>query len=125
MSFDSYHFIGFVLLVVVLYHAIRPTYYRYIWILLCSYFFYGFWEYRFLFLLFGMTVVSFYTALWLENNRGCKNSNKILAGFILLALMPLVFDDSWLLRLVRRRTRLGRARYYSSDRDLFFYVAGN
>jgi alginate O-acetyltransferase complex protein AlgI len=90
MSFDSYHFIGFVLLVVVLYHAIRPTYYRYIWILLCSYFFYGFWEYRFLFLLFGMTVVSFYTALWLENNRGCKNSNKILAGFILLALMPLV-----------------------------------
>jgi D-alanyl-lipoteichoic acid acyltransferase DltB (MBOAT superfamily) len=48
-------------------------------LLLASYFFYGFWDYRFLVLLLISTVVDYMVGLWLEDTRDTNIRRRILA----------------------------------------------
>ncbi len=51
---------------------------RKLWLLLCSYFFYGSWDYRFLALLGGMTCIDYVVALALEKRDGATARKLIL-----------------------------------------------
>lgn len=64
MAFTSIHFLLFVPLVVAVYFAI-PFRYRWLWLLLASYYFYMSWQPEYVLLLIGTTTVTFFTARWM------------------------------------------------------------
>lgn len=64
MAFTSIHFLLFVPLVVAVYFAI-PFRYRWLWLLLTSYYFYMSWQPEYVLLLIGATTVTFFTTRWM------------------------------------------------------------
>ncbi len=65
MLFNSMVFPAFLLVVLCVYYCLkhRP---QNIWLLAASYFFYGWWDWRFLFLLFVSTITDYVCAMLLE-----------------------------------------------------------
>ena len=61
---------------------------RYV-LLIASYFFYGWWDWRFCFLLFGLTLVAYFTALHIEAHRGKKWS--VAIGVIVPLMILAIF----------------------------------
>lgn len=64
MAFTSIHFLLFVPLVVAVYFVI-PFRYRWLWLLLASYYFYMSWQPEYVLLLIGTTTITFFTARWM------------------------------------------------------------
>src|SRR5215213_3630822 len=90
MLFNSYIFWVFFALVISLYHAL-PFRWQNRMLLIASYVFYGTWDWRFLFLLAGTTLMDYFVALGIagaETRRGKKGlllvsicGNLLLLGF--------------------------------------------
>ncbi len=59
MSFVEFRFLWFFLAVFVVYWAMRDNGARKLWLLLCSYFFYAAWNWKFTFLVLGSTTVDY------------------------------------------------------------------
>lgn len=89
MLFNSGEFLVFFPFVVLCYYLI-PQKFRYIWLFLCSYFFYMCWNVAYGLLLFGTTLVTYIGARMLEGAgeepSGIKRKNRILAIVILLGI---------------------------------------
>lgn len=68
MLFNSFNFILFALIFFPIYHFSSGRYRLFI-TLISSYIFYGFFDYRFLLLIFGITITNFYFAILLERKR--------------------------------------------------------
>lgn len=66
MVFVEARFFFFFAIVFVVYWLIPANRNRKIWLLITSYFFYGSWDYRFLFLLIASTSVDYFAALYLD-----------------------------------------------------------
>lgn len=60
MQFNSLVFVAFLIVVVGLYHRLRSVKAQNVWLLLASYLFYGWWDYRFLALIGASTLVDFW-----------------------------------------------------------------
>jgi alginate O-acetyltransferase complex protein AlgI len=65
MIFTEPRFILFFLVSFAVHWTLRSRKARKVWLLLCSYFFYGCWDYRFLALIVGLTSLDYSVALWL------------------------------------------------------------
>ena len=65
MLFNSFNFLIFFPIVLLTYFAI-PAKVRYIWVLICSYYFYASWDFIFIFLLFFITLITYFAALGVE-----------------------------------------------------------
>ena len=75
MWFNSWEFLLFLPTVLIFYyifsHRVQNT-----WLLFASYFFYGWWDWRFLFLILGSTIVDYFAALYIYN-RADQQKRKI------------------------------------------------
>jgi alginate O-acetyltransferase complex protein AlgI len=69
MSFVEFRFLWFFLIVFSLYWAMRENAPRKIWLLFCSYAFYGAWNWKFLFLLFASTTVDYTVGRMLARHK--------------------------------------------------------
>ena len=83
MLFNSFIFFVFLLLVLPVYYALNQQKLRVIFLLICSYVFYGYWDYRFCFLLAFSTVVDFY----LGRRMGQEEDDKIRKRLLLTSLI--------------------------------------
>lgn len=69
MLFDSYEYYLFLPIVFLLYWSLRSSYkYQNILILLSSYFFYGWWDWRFLSLIFVNSILDYYVSLRIQES---------------------------------------------------------
>src|SRR5438094_9495146 len=59
MSFVEFRFLWFFLAVFIVYWTMRNNTARKVWLLLCSYFFYAAWNWKFTFLVLGSTTVDY------------------------------------------------------------------
>ena len=88
MNFVSIAFFVFFVIVLGLQLVLKKTWMRQAVLLIASYVFYGWWDWRFCFLMLGLTVVAFFTALGLEKRPGDK---KIVAAGVIVPLAVLFF----------------------------------
>ena len=89
MLFNSIHFLYFYLVVVVIYFI---TNYKYRWIilLLSSYYFYMNWNVNYVFLILFTTVISYYTAIKIENSAD-KATRKLYLTISIVASLGVLF----------------------------------
>lgn len=78
MLFNTFKFFPFLVAIVVLFN-ISNTRFKKLILLAASYTFYGFWDWRFCFLLGTSTVIDFFCAIWLEKTKEQKKRNLLLA----------------------------------------------
>lgn len=90
MTFSSLPFLLFLPIVLIGLHFIKNKNKQHIFLLLASYFFYGWWDVRFLLLMIGETALCWILALWMEKD---KRHDRLIcgAGSVLLLLILGVF----------------------------------
>lgn len=69
MLFVEFRFFWFFLAVFCVYWSLRENRARKIWLLLCSYVFYGAWDWRFLFLLMGSSALDYFVGMMLARTE--------------------------------------------------------
>ncbi|WP_345094240.1 MBOAT family O-acyltransferase [Flavobacterium chungnamense] len=90
MLFNSFHFIYFILFLFPLYWII-PQRFRWILMLVASYYFYMSWNYNYLVLILFTTLISFFAAIQIENTSEKYIQKRYLYGSILSSLSVLFF----------------------------------
>lgn len=88
MNFVSIAFFIFFAVVLGLQFVLKSVRLRHVSLLIASYVFYGWWDWRFCFLMLALTAVAFFTALGLEKRPGDK---KIVAAGVITPLAVLFF----------------------------------
>ena len=83
MIFTEFRFFIFFAIVFAIYWALRSNSWRKAWILACSYAFYGAWDWRFLSLIIGSTLVDYVVGL----NLGKTESPKARRGWLMVSLL--------------------------------------
>lgn len=106
MLFNSYQFLIFFPIVVLIYFII-PKRIRYIWLLVTSYYFYMCWDAKYALLIAASTVVTYFSGIFIdkvkekyhEKNKQIRYCKMILTGCCLFNLGILVFFKyfSWIL----------------------------
>src|SRR6516165_6644249 len=82
MNFDSTAYAVFLVLVVVIYWRLRFRAQNGL-LLAASYFFYGWWDWRFLFLMAGSTLVDY----WVARKIGSSSNEGVRRCFLILSLV--------------------------------------
>lgn len=90
MLFDTFNFLLFLPCVVLAFH-ILPTRLRNPFLLIASYAFYAFWDYRFCSLLLGSTAFAYYVGLRIEDAKTTEVRSRWLTAGILANVLLLVF----------------------------------
>ncbi|MBO5337439.1 MAG: MBOAT family protein [Lachnospiraceae bacterium] len=76
MLFNSVDFLVFFPIVVLLYYCI-PNRFRYIWLLVCSYYFYMCWNVEYALLLLGSTIITYFSGMLIEKfAKSAKENGK-------------------------------------------------
>ena len=103
MLFNTLEYFLFLPITFFLYWAIKETKYQNIFILISSYVFYGWWDWRFLFLIFLSTVVDYFVSMRIEQTHKKKSKKLYLLISIIFNLSILgffkyynFFIDSWI-----------------------------
>jgi alginate O-acetyltransferase complex protein AlgI len=91
MVFSTNLFLFLFLPIFLLVYYLLPFRFRSAWILLASYFFYGWWRWDYLYLLVGITVVSYGVALGIERAKKIVQARRLLAFGIVLNLAALAY----------------------------------
>jgi D-alanyl-lipoteichoic acid acyltransferase DltB (MBOAT superfamily) len=91
MSFVSIAFLVLLFATFTVYHACRTVVAQNVVILLASYIFYGWWDWRILPLLFGLSVVNFLSAIWIAGATDQRTRDLVLwipitASFVALGV---------------------------------------
>lgn len=91
MLFDSPVFFVFLVLVVTVYWRLRARKHQNVFLLIASYFFYGWWNWRFLGLIFASTLVDFFCARGVAKSTNDRKRKLLLAVSITVNLVFLGF----------------------------------
>lgn len=93
MLFNSFSFFFFLVVVYALYWALfnRAKNLRNAFILAVSYFFYGCWDWRFLFLIFFVSVTDFFFGKWISKSTAKASRKGLLVGVLIINLGLLGF----------------------------------
>ena len=92
MLFNSYVFVGFFVLVYVIYLLLSRQYKaQNVLLLIASYIFYAFFDWRFLFLLIACTVINFFAAKGISRNANRLSKNYLLGVTVAINLAILGF----------------------------------
>ena len=105
MNFNSLEYAAFLPIVFALYWAL-PHKFRWVLLLISSYYFYMSWNPRYVVLILFTTAVSYAAALLLEKYRNRASRNVILAGTLISCLGVLFFFKYFTLH--RKALRLSR-----------------
>jgi alginate O-acetyltransferase complex protein AlgI len=89
MVFNSIDFLLFFPVVYLLYVLLRKREQN-VLLLIASYFFYGYWDYRYLSLLFISTVVDYIASIGIENNPTDTHKKKIYLGLSILSNLSIL-----------------------------------
>lgn len=89
MIFSSYIFLCLFLPIFLVLYYLTPTRLKSLLILVASYAFYGWWRWDFLYLLVGITVVSYAFALGIEKARDARQAKLLVTVGIVLNLLAL------------------------------------
>ncbi len=96
MLFNSYAFGLFFLLVWSVYWALRKTQRARIWwLLVASYFFYGWWDWRFLFLIAGSTLIDYLIGAKLGRTADTRSRKRLVVLSLVANLGTLGFFKYW------------------------------
>jgi alginate O-acetyltransferase complex protein AlgI len=87
MIFTEFRFFLFFGVVFAIYWALRHNSWRKVWILACSYLFYGAWDWRFLSLIIASTLVDFGVGLKLGNPENSPEHSQNRRGWLMLSLL--------------------------------------
>lgn len=90
MNFNSFEFLIFLAIVLVLYFVL-PHKFRWIILLIASYYFYMSWNATLVFLIFGTTLVSYMAALFMEKTKNEKVKKLLLILTLAVCLGVLAF----------------------------------
>jgi len=90
MLFNSLEFLVFFPIVLALYYAL-PHRFRWILLLLASYYFYMCWNAKFVVLLFTATLLSYVNAIWISRSEKPVVRNSLLLITVVLLIGPLFF----------------------------------
>jgi alginate O-acetyltransferase complex protein AlgI len=90
MSFNSLEFLLFILVVVIIYY-ILPQKLRWVLLLITSFYFYILLDYRMLFLLIGITALSYVIARVIDYCKGHKAKTILMVSSVIVCLIPLFF----------------------------------
>ena len=85
MVFNSIKFLVFICIFFPIYWLI-PKKFRWIWILIGSYYFYMSWNVKYVVLILFTTVVSYFTAILIEKSQNKRNKKALLATAVVLCL---------------------------------------
>ena len=85
MWFNSWEFLYFLPIVLIIYYILTHKAQN-IWLLIASYFFYGWWDWRFLILLFISTAANYFAALFIYNNTDTSKRKYALYFGIIVSL---------------------------------------
>ena len=85
MWFNSWEFLYFLPIVLIIYYILTHKAQN-IWLLIASYFFYGWWDWRFLILLFISTAANYSAALFIYNNTDTSKRKYALYFGIIVSL---------------------------------------
>lgn len=93
MLFNSFIFFIFLLVVIPLYYLLpqKPKQYRNTFLLACSYFFYGYWDWRFSSLLLLSTVIDFYVGKYMHETTDEKKRKYLVTFSVVSNLTVLGF----------------------------------
>ncbi|WP_374792408.1 MBOAT family O-acyltransferase [Aerosakkonema funiforme] len=91
MIFSSIEFFIFFAIVLLLMILIRANNIKRAILLVASYYFYAYWDYRFSFLMLAMTLVNYYVGLKIEGSPNSKSKNTWLTGGVVFNLSVLGF----------------------------------
>lgn len=88
MLFNSFTFLLFLPIVFILYWGVasKSLRFRNIFILVCSYVFYGWWDWRFLFLILFSSIVDFFVGLKIEGANSKRAAKSWLYGSLIINL---------------------------------------
>lgn len=90
MLFNSFKFIFFFIATVVIYYLLKHKF-RWVWLLVVSYYFYFSWEPKLVLLLLASTVLDYYCGLKIYNSHNERTRKAYLAGSIIINLSLLIF----------------------------------
>jgi alginate O-acetyltransferase complex protein AlgI len=91
MLFNSWIFLPFILIVLSVYWSLRSRRWQNRWLILVSYVFYGAWDYRFLLLLIGTTLIDYWVGIMLARTEQAAARKRILSVSIVANLGVLGF----------------------------------
>jgi alginate O-acetyltransferase complex protein AlgI len=91
MVFSTNLFLFLFLPIFLIVYYLLPFRFRSAWILLASYFFYGWWRWDFLYLLIGITVISYGFALGIERAKSVRQAKTLLTLGIIINLAALAY----------------------------------
>ena len=89
MLFNSEQYFIFFPIVLVLYYII-PTKFRYIWLLICSYVFYMFWNAKYAILILTSTAITYISGLLISRFQK-ENLRKLVLGLCILSNLGILF----------------------------------
>ncbi len=91
MIFSSIEYFIFFAVVLLLMLVVKSNSLKRAILLGSSYYFYAYWDYRFVFLMLGLTCINYYAGLKIEDSKNKKEQNKWLAASIIFDLGILGF----------------------------------
>lgn len=77
MQFTSLNFLIFFSIISALYFII-PQKFRWLWLLICSYYFYMSWSYKYTVLLVASTIITYLSGLLIQNANNIRNEKRAL-----------------------------------------------
>ena len=90
MLFNSIIFFIFLFIIIPIYYLLNKKKYRNIFLLFTSYFFYGYWDWRFCSLLLFSTIIDFFIGYLLEKNENQVKRN-LLVSLSLFSNLGILF----------------------------------
>src|SRR5689334_10994753 len=89
MSFVSFEFSIFFLIFLLFYYTFSVRRHQNLLIVVGSYIFYGWWDWRFVPLLAGISIVNYFSAIWIDRAADRRSKNVWLIGALLVSLVAL------------------------------------
>lgn len=90
MLFNSISYLLFLPVVTGVYYLLSPRW-RWVWVLITSYFFYACWNIKFILLLFFSTLLNFYFARWLETVTSRYRKKLLFTGIFINLSVLIIF----------------------------------
>lgn len=90
MIFTQPRFFIFLMIVFLIHWSISNINFRKVWLLLCSLFFYGAWNWRFIPILLGITFIDYFASQWIEKTRSSFR-RRLFLSLSLIANLTLLF----------------------------------
>lgn len=109
MLFNSYEFLLFFPIVVLIYYII-PKKMRYVWLLLASYYFYMCWNVKYVLLLFTSTLITYLSGLWIGKFENL-NKKKWVVFFSFASNLGILFFFKYANFAIENLNRLTRSLY--------------